>query len=65
VQERFAQARVPTAVHYPVPLNRQPALATNEFDLPVAEALSDRVMSLPMHPYLAAEDQLRVVELLK
>lgn len=61
---RFKEADIPTAVHYPVPLNKQPALATTEFNLPVAEELSDKVMSLPMHPYLSEADQERVVEIL-
>lgn len=46
---------IPTAVHYPVTLDRQPALsevmAGTPF-LPVAHRLADRVVSLPMHPYL-------------
>jgi UDP-2-acetamido-2-deoxy-ribo-hexuluronate aminotransferase len=46
---------VPTAVHYPVTLDRQPALASvmaGGADLPIAHALAERVVSLPMHPYL-------------
>jgi len=50
------QARgVPTAVHYPVTLDRQPALAAckaGDGATPVAHGLSERVLSLPMHPYL-------------
>ena len=61
---RFKAADIPTAVHYPVPLNKQPALQTSAFDLSVAEALSDKVMSLPMHPYLSEADQNRVIEIL-
>ena len=53
---------IPTAVHYPVPLNRQPALATDEFDLSVAEELSQKVVSLPMHPYLKRSEQEVVVD---
>jgi UDP-2-acetamido-2-deoxy-ribo-hexuluronate aminotransferase len=46
---------IPTAVHYPVTLDRQPALARwqpGAIALPVAHRLADRVVSLPMHPYL-------------
>jgi UDP-2-acetamido-2-deoxy-ribo-hexuluronate aminotransferase len=46
---------IPTAVHYPVTLDRQPALAevmTGAPSLPVAHRLAERVVSLPMHPYL-------------
>ena len=62
---RFKDADIPTAVHYPVPLNKQPALQTTEFELPVAEELSSKVMSLPMHPYLSDDDQSYVVDVLK
>ncbi len=64
VVARFEEAGIPTAVHYPVPLNRQPALETLEFDLSVAEALSEKVMSLPMHPYLSKADQNHIVDIL-
>ncbi|MDN5940183.1 MAG: DegT/DnrJ/EryC1/StrS family aminotransferase, partial [Salinisphaera sp.] len=56
VQARRAAAAIPTAVHYPVPLNRQPALAC-EAKVPVAEAAAERVLSLPLHPYLSEADQ--------
>ena len=48
---------IPTAVHYPLPLNRQPALADAGAALPVGDALAMRVLSLPMHPYLSKADQ--------
>lgn len=64
VLERLKGAGVPTAVHYPVPLNRQPALETAEFDLAVSERLSGKVFSLPMHPYLSDSDQEQIVEAL-
>ncbi|MCP5085404.1 MAG: aminotransferase DegT, partial [Rhodobacteraceae bacterium] len=54
---KLQSAGIPTAVHYPVPLNKQPALQTNQSDLPVADYLSDRVFSIPMHPYLSEQDQ--------
>jgi dTDP-4-amino-4,6-dideoxygalactose transaminase len=55
---------IPTAVHYPRPLNRQPAFAGCPLapgGLGVAEALAAAAVSLPMHPYLAEADQARVV----
>lgn len=61
VLEKLRSAGIPTAVHYPVPLNRQPALQTNQSDLRVAETVSDKVFSVPMHPYLSEEDQERIV----
>ena len=57
VQERLKQAGVPTSVHYPLALNRQPAVADAGADLPHGDKAAEEVMSLPMHPYMAAEDR--------
>jgi UDP-2-acetamido-2-deoxy-ribo-hexuluronate aminotransferase len=54
VQNRLKQAGVPTAVHYPTPLNKQPAVANSELLLPNGDKVAGRVLSLPMHPYLEA-----------
>jgi pleiotropic regulatory protein len=51
VQDALKDAGVPTAVHYPIPLNKQPAVASDAA-LPVGDLLAAEVMSLPMHPYL-------------
>lgn len=52
---------VPTAVHYPRPLHRQPALAScADGPLPVAERLSEQVFALPIHHDLTQE-QVRLV----
>jgi UDP-2-acetamido-2-deoxy-ribo-hexuluronate aminotransferase len=47
---------IPTAIHYPIPLHRQPAYAQYgvEARLPVSEAVAAQVLSLPMYPDLAA-----------
>jgi len=58
------EAGVPTAVYYPTPLNRQAGYATYPCapgGCPTSEALASRVMSLPMHPYLTADEQVTVV----
>ncbi|GAB2539648.1 DegT/DnrJ/EryC1/StrS family aminotransferase [Rhodanobacter koreensis] len=54
---RLKEAGVPTAVHYPIPLNQQPALADGNARLPVGDAAAEQVMSLPMSPYLDASQQ--------
>lgn len=61
VQENLKAADVPTAVHYPIPLNKQPAVADAGAQLPTGDAVAQRVMSLPMHPYLTAADQKSIV----
>jgi dTDP-4-amino-4,6-dideoxygalactose transaminase len=49
---------ISTAVHYPIPLTKQPAildLGTPE-PCPVSEDVADRIFSLPMYPGLTGED---------
>ena len=68
VQAAMTEHSIPTAVHYPRPLHLQPAfaaLAQGPGSFPVAEEAAERVISLPMHPYLTDEQQLTVVQALK
>lgn len=53
---------IPTAVHYPLPLNRQPAVADDSVLLPCGDTAANQVLSLPMNPYLAISDQEKVIE---
>jgi UDP-2-acetamido-2-deoxy-ribo-hexuluronate aminotransferase len=62
-QARLEQANIPTAIHYPVPLNEQEAykhLCCPDCT-PIASQLAKQVMSLPMAPYLSAADQQQIV----
>lgn len=53
----LASRRVPTLIHYPVPLHVQPAFAQfNRGGLPNAERLSSSVLSLPIHAHMSPED---------
>jgi UDP-2-acetamido-2-deoxy-ribo-hexuluronate aminotransferase len=57
LQKQLAEAGIPTAVHYPVPLNEQPAykhLCCPDCT-PVAQQLAKMVMSLPFHPDLGTK----------
>lgn len=64
IQEKLKLQGIPTAVHYPIPLNKQPAVADHSVSLPFGDEVAGRVMSLPMHPYLASGDQVKIVECL-
>ena len=64
VQEKLKAAGIPTAVHYPIPLNRQPAVADPAAQLPVGDALAQRVLSLPTHPYLDKDSIARIVQVI-
>ena len=52
LQDILKAQGIPTAVHYPIPLNKQPAVADLQAHLPVGDAVAKKVVSLPMHPYL-------------
>lgn len=63
--EKLKAFGVPTAVHYPVPLHRQPAyqaLCRISGELTNSDILANRVVSLPMHPYLDLESQVSIVK---
>lgn len=67
VEAALRGAGIPTAVHYPVPLHLQPVYAEMAREMgwgrgsfPVAERAAERVLSLPMHPYLKPADVERV-----
>lgn len=61
VQKKMKQAGIPTAVHYPIPLNHQPAVADNSTQLPNGDEVARQVLCLPMHPYLDFADQQQIV----
>ena len=67
-REAFAaalkQQGIPTAVYYPIPLNRQEAyrhFPVAEGGVPVSERLAEEVISLPMHAYLDEPTQDRII----
>ena len=64
VQERLTAAGIPTAVHYPIPLNKQPAVSDASAHLPVGDEVAGQVISLPMGPYLNFTDQRLIAEIL-
>ncbi|MGA8531602.1 MAG: DegT/DnrJ/EryC1/StrS family aminotransferase [Acidobacteriaceae bacterium] len=60
-------AGIPTAVHYPTPLHLQPVYTNlarekkwTRGSFPVSEFAAERVLSLPMHPYLESAQIERV-----
>ena len=68
VIEKLNSAGIPTAVHYPMPLHLQEAfshLGYKEGDFPIAEMISQEIMSLPMSPFLKEEEQDFIVATIK
>lgn len=68
VQALLKERAIPTSVHYPTLLSQQPALrragsrSRQDWHTPLAQVASERVLSLPMHPWLSDDDQERVID---
>jgi dTDP-4-amino-4,6-dideoxygalactose transaminase len=65
IREILEKDGIPTAIYYPTPLHRHAPYSNYPRAggaLPVAERLAETVLSLPMHPYLDADLQDRIIE---
>lgn len=68
VKQALQADGIPTQVYYPKPLHHQIAYrhyAVAGNGLPTSERLPREVLSLPMHPYLDAADQDRIIDALQ
>jgi dTDP-4-amino-4,6-dideoxygalactose transaminase len=68
VAAKLKAAGVPTAIYYPKPLHQQTAYKHYPVapgGLPVSDDLAGKVLSLPMHPYLDAATQDRIIAAVK
>ncbi len=68
VLARLHEQGVGAGIHYPVPLNLQPAFAGLGYgvgDFPVAEKAAGEILSLPLYPHITPEQQERVTEELR
>ena len=61
LQKSLNALGIPTAVHYPMPLNKQPAVEDSQANVPVGNYLSERVLSLPIHAYMDEKTRLQIV----
>nr|WP_052170565.1 DegT/DnrJ/EryC1/StrS family aminotransferase [Massilia sp. JS1662] len=62
LQAALHRAGIPTAVHYPLPIHRQPAYAalSSADACPISVEMAGKVMSLPMGPYLSTSSAQQV-----
>ncbi len=63
--KKLKEKEIPSAIYYPKPLHLQEAFSSlgyKEGDFPISERVSEKIFSLPFHPYLKKEDQERVIE---
>ena len=60
------EKKIPVAVHYPIPLHKQKAFASdNDLSFPNSEKAANEVLSLPMSADLSVEDQDTIIEAIK
>ena len=64
VQADLQEKGIPTTVHYPLPLNLQPAVANKSSFVPVSEQLANKVISLPFHPDLSSDVIQSIIKIL-
>ena len=67
LSEKLLEANITSQIHYPVPPHQQPAYKGalgQTFNLPIAELMSQTVLSLPIGPHLRMEDVDYVVDVL-
>jgi UDP-2-acetamido-2-deoxy-ribo-hexuluronate aminotransferase len=66
IQKKMKSLELPTAVHYPVSLNHQPAYSDKISSEATVNShwVAERCMSLPMSPYLKEEDMMTITEAL-
>jgi dTDP-4-amino-4,6-dideoxygalactose transaminase len=65
VSERLHELGVGTAIHYPIPVHKQPLyidLGYGSISLPISERMAGQVLSLPVHPGLTDADLARIIE---
>ncbi len=65
LQESLKSKNIPTAVYYPIPLNKHKPYQkypVPKEGLPVTDYLSKNVLSLPMHPYLSESEIIFIVK---
>jgi perosamine synthetase len=66
IVEQLGERGVGTGIYYPLPVHKQPIYQELGYTdrLPVAEAMSQEVLSLPVHPALSQADLERIVEVI-
>jgi UDP-2-acetamido-2-deoxy-ribo-hexuluronate aminotransferase len=64
-RQKLEKAGIPTAIYYPLPLNKQPAVANYEVSLINGDYLAEHVLSLPCSPSLTSDQLALIAETLQ
>ncbi len=67
IMQGLSDARISSAIYYPIPLHRQEVFAEQYRDvsLPVSEAIAEQCLSLPIYPELESEQIHTIVDVIK
>lgn len=68
LQSFLKQRGIPSMIYYPKPMHLQKAFEADDcvkVDLSVTEGLCDRVLALPIHPYMEEEEQDSVIQAIR
>ncbi len=68
LRQFLADKGICTLIHYPLPIHLQQAygdLGYTSGSLPVTEAVTNRILSLPLNPWLTEDEQITVIEAIK
>ena len=65
VRAELKLRQIPHDIYYPIALSEQPILKNFGASLPVAERLSRATLALPIHPFIALEEQLEVTDAIR
>lgn len=64
LMSKLKKIGIPTIIHYPVPLYLQKQFYSAKFTLPNVDKVAQKIVSLPMHPYLSSKDIEKVTQAL-
>ena len=65
VLKHLENKSIPSMIYYPIPLHEQTVNSDlNKAHCPVASDISNRIFSIPMHPYISEEEQQLIISAL-
>ena len=62
LQEFLLKNNIGTAIHYPIPIHKQPIYEYLKLSLPISEKFSQEVLSLPSYPQLSDDEVMIICE---
>ncbi len=64
IMSELSKAEIPSMIYYRIPIHLQKAFTFLNYqkgDFPISEKISERIFSIPMHPYLSKKDQDKII----